>query len=471
MRATKRDGTDERRVVTAMITDPIVLGRISTRWDPQATDGLFSSKWANLIAGWCVKHYATYGAAPGTNIQGHFEAWAARGERSEDLIAPVERLLAYLSDNYDQLGADTNPTYTLDVADTLFNRVKVQRHIEVLQGELDGGDVAAAVAASEAWNKIKLSESSGVDIFSEPTCWERVFQQDAQALVTYPGPVGKFLGKTFSRNRFVSFFGPEKRGKSWWLLDVALRATFQRRRVAFIETGDMSEEQVLERIATRLMKRPLYPDTYHVPTAITLADGANFAETTVEERGCKGFVTYEEAWAVAQEWYRKVSGEVGSHFRLTCHPANTLNVQGLQGMLTSWEREGWVPDMIVIDYADLLAPPAGYGAQQSRDQINATWMALRGMSQRLGCCVVTATQANALSYGVDLLTRSHFTEDKRKLAHVSAMIGINGTDDEDTKCLQRLNFIVRRDRKYNQRRCCHIAGCMSVGKPLIFSHL
>ena len=57
----KKDGTKERRLITAMIVDPVVLGAVSQRWE---SPGFFRSRAANLIGGWCVRFYKKYGKAP-----------------------------------------------------------------------------------------------------------------------------------------------------------------------------------------------------------------------------------------------------------------------------------------------------------------------------------------------------------------------------------------------------------------------
>ena len=97
-------------------------------------------------------------------------------------------------------------------------------------------------------------------------------------------------------------------------------------------------------------------------------------------------------------------------------------------MIKSWERDGWLPDVIVIDYADLLA--AESSRTEGRDTINGTWKALRALSQELHGLVVTATQSDANSATTGLLTRANFSEDKRKFAHITGMNGLNQNNEE-----------------------------------------
>jgi hypothetical protein len=123
--------------------------------------------------------------------------------------------------------------------------------------------------------------------------------------------------------------------------------------------------------------------------------------------------------------------------------------------------------VIVIDYADILANPPGFN--ESRDATNATWKHLRRLSQERHCLVVTATQADAASYRAETIDASNFSEDKRKLSHVTGMVGINSTPEEKENSMQRLNWVVLRESEFNVTRCVHVASCIDIGNPAVKS--
>jgi len=118
---------------------------------------------------------------------------------------------------------------------------------------------------------------------------------------------------------------------------------------------------------------------------------------------------------------------------------------------------------------DLLMAPIGNGRMESRDLVNATWEGVRSLALALNVLVVSATQAPARAYGVDVLLMEHFSEDKRKNAHVTDMIGINRTDDEaQIECL-RFNRMLSRKEKVDNKRCVHVAGALSISSPCLMS--
>jgi replicative DNA helicase len=135
--------------------------------------------------------------------------------------------------------------------------------------------------------------------------------------------------------------------------------------------------------------------------------------------------------------------------------------------LDLWSLEGWAPDVVVIDYADLLAPLNN--KDDSRNQINANWIAMSSLRIKLDCCLVTATQSDANSFKTDILDRSNFADDRRKFDHVTAMVGINQKDTEKDDCIQRLNVLAVRDDAFVESRCVHVAGCMATNRPAMFS--
>lgn len=253
---------------------------------------------------------------------------------------------------------------------------------------------------------------------------------------------------------------------TFWLLDLAWRAMEQRRKVAFFEVGDMSEPQIMQRFLVRAAKRPLHPRVVKYPRAITREPGESMAEVVLEERPFEKGLDWQTAWNACQKIMKTKVKSKRSFLKLSCHPNSSVGVSNLESILAVWEREDWTPDVICIDYADLLLPPPNL---EGRDAINETWKRLRGLSQSLHCLVATATQANAAAYRTDTISMANFSEDKRKNAHVTAMIGLNATAEEKERGITRINLAALREGEYSEQRCVHVAGCLSLANPAICS--
>ena len=91
-----------------------------------------------------------------------------------------------------------------------------------------------------------------------------------------------------------------------------------------------------------------------------------------------------------------------------------------------WEyQDDFVLDLILVDYADLMTIKEVASGEPFWHRIDKVWQGLRGISQKQHALLVTATQADAKSYGQDRLGRPNFSEDKRKYVDVIAMWGLN----------------------------------------------
>lgn len=466
MKVQSKSGSQERRILIGMIVDRVALGQIAPKWE----NGLMRSKFSNLLATWCVDYFNKYGKAPGKHIEGIFASWAEK-RKDKETVNLIEKFLSGLSNEYKSLAKESNSKYVVDIAAKHFDVVRLEKTAELLQGYAAKGDIDKAFKKLNSLAKIELGTGAGIDLFQDPSAVKRAFENNSEPLIKLPGAYGKFLGHHFERDAFVGIMAPEKRGKSWYLMDLAMRGMEQRRRVAYFQAGDLSEHQIIKRIATRCAKRPLTEKTVLYPVSIEKIKGEPFAQVELEEREYKGSLSWKKAVEkMAFVMKTKVKSKE-SYFKLSVHANSTLNVQGINNILDQWERaHNWIPDIVVIDYADIMAPPSGY-FNESRDVINATWNQLRSLSQSRHCLVITATQAKASSYKAVTMTRSDFAEDKRKFAHVTSMLALNQTEEEKENGVIRVNVLALREGEYYESRCVHLAGCLAIANPVLRSAL
>lgn len=251
---------------------------------------------------------------------------------------------------------------------------------------------------------------------------------------------------------------------SFWLQDMAFRAALQRRKVAFFECGDSSQNQIMRRFMARIAKHPIRPDKVHYPVSLEVDDEG----TPQVEHTIKNF-TEKLNWKKAYKACKNLIETKGceANWRLSCHHNDTLKIEGLMGVLDVWEKDNWTPDVIIIDYVDIL--DMNYSGLEGRDRINKVWKQLRRLSQDRHCLVVTATQSDAAAYDVKTISKKHFSEDKRKHAHVTGMVGLNQTDKEKKLGVMRLNWIDLREGYYSESHCCYVATCMPLANIAVRS--
>jgi len=462
---TKKDGAIERQIITAMVVSDRVLARIASRWKK---DGLFASKWCNLVGTWCVKYHTKFGKAPRKSIVGIFEAWADKRD-DPDTVKMVEKFLGSISDEYASLRKGINADFTIDIAGNLFNEVALKKLTKQIEGDLAKGELIKAKERVSLFSGVSVGTSSGTTLADEAMV-EDVLDNKTEMLFRYPGAMGRFLGDTFARDTFVSFMGPEKVGKTWWLLDASWRAIMNKVRVAFFEVGDLSQRQIMRRFYTRAAKRPLKkPRQFRpvlVPTKLELLAEGQY-DVGHEVMKITSDMSPKEVIRRNQRVIEK-TGDVNI-LRVSTHPNDSISAEGIHSILKEWSsRDGQPPGLVVIDYADIIAPPPGFQGE-SRDAINKTWKHLRRVSQEDHCCVLTATQAKATAYAKEQLDMSDFSEDKRKFAHVTAMLGLNVSVKDKPFGVTRLNFLVLREDEFVSTKEVYAAGCLGIGNPCMFS--
>lgn len=452
-------GSVERSLLTGQICVDSVCGRIADRWE---AGGLYDSPHGNLVGGWCVDFFKRYGKAPGRSVEAYFHSWREAGA-DEDLAGVVERLLQSLSQQHEKLQNELNADHLLDVASDHFNRVRLLKQANLVINDVAAGDLKRALTRWESTKPLEMGSEGWVDPLTDRAGMVEALKRKSLPLIRYESGVGEFFGSTLERGGFVALLAAEKRGKSQLLMEFVWQAAMQGLRTAYFVVGDMSMTDIRLRLARRMARRPieagkvLYPVDLHVS-----GNKATVKHRVYDYRKEMTESQILKAMDMVDETYK------GDRCRVSVHAGGSISVTGIRSVLSRWERDGFVCDACVIDYADVLAPLSS--KDDKREQINQTWLAMRRLSQEAHCLTLTATQADADSYNTDLLRRSNFSEDKRKYAHVTAMFGQNMTDGEKKSGQSRLNWLVRREGEYNETEVCFCAGSLAIARPIVLSH-
>jgi hypothetical protein len=309
------------------------------------------------------------------------------------------------------------------------------------------------------------------------------------------------------------------------MIDMVFRALRQKCNVAFFQAGDLTEGQFLRRIAIHLSRRSddeRYCQPYwravgdcelnqhddcdrgdrscdhgvyepsereawtEDPAAFqNLRALAELAERCPDYEPCRSRACDKRrpvAWVVREEARQPLDGRDAAaavreffekyrrRFRLATYAADTLTVGEIVSCCDEWERQsGFVPDVVVVDYADLMAAP---DVREFRHRQDAIWKGLRGLSQKRHALVVTATQADADSYKSSLLKMGNFSEDKRKLGHVTAMWGLNQDPSgrEKDMGILRVNELVVREGASSVNNVVTVLQDLRAGRPVTESY-
>lgn len=96
------------------------------------------------------------------------------------------------------------------------------------------------------------------------------------------------------------------------------------------------------------------------------------------------------------------------------YPMMYASTQTIKSHISRLRLKGIEPDIVVVDYGDLLKPISKNG-EEPRHNLRAVWQELKALAQELEIPVVTATQTNRSGYDSDVITADQVSEDFSKI--------------------------------------------------------
>lgn len=509
------DGSFERTIIIGLITSTDYLQQIEGEWNPR----YMKTDVAKTISRWCWDFYEQKGKAPNRKIERLLMKHMKKLDA--DLADEIQHdLLPSLSQEYDDKDFDLKDA--LEETREYFRIRQLQLYNEDSEKLLAKGKIDEAQALFENTDIVTGVEDESLDLADieiAQKLWD-AFNEEYQNVIRFPGALGEFWNNQLVRGGLVSLLAPEKRGKTFWLLEFMMRAYRQKRKVAFFQAGDMTEAEQLLRTAVYLAKKSNqkeYCGVHYIPVrdcilnhngecrknkskeqnGVELGLPLNRSEYTFEYlkesmvkgwepcRNCKSWYSSEKKLGApylkkidvgnepleyyeAKELFTKFFSKT-ERVRLSTHVNGTLSIEKIRATLLTWKKQGFVPDVIIIDYADLLVTSKH---RDERHNINHIWKGLRALSQEFNALTIAPTQADADAYEKDLLTLKNFSEDKRKMAHVTAMYGLNQDKEGREKeiGIMRINKIVVRSGAFHNTHQVNVLQRLEIGRPYLGSY-
>lgn len=508
----------ERKIVIGLITNTEFLNKVEPIWDST----LLSSKASQRMASWCWNYYNKYKKAPGTDIDGIFFNKVNNGLDEETAQEIEEEILPGLSEEYEK--SDNSLSFLMDTTISYFNERKLeilQENIQVLLGK---GKIDDARKLAEEYQPIVTSEREDIDCSSPEMMKEidEAFEINENFVVEFPRQLGDFWNSQMIKGNLIGLLAPEKRGKTWVLIELAMTAIHQKKKVAFFQAGDMTKAQFIRRIGIYLTKRNTlekYCGVMYEPTRDCIHSQLGTCEKDCRQSmyGCfegldwkavtedntikeliqahKENPDYEPCWNCSEYWtnhwgvpwvkkidvgdspltkheakraWRKFFIKCQRELRVATYANGTLTVKEMSRILDLWKKEGFEPDMILADYAELFEDPT----QEYRHKQNNIWKGFRRISQERNALTIIPTQADADSYDQALLKLKNFSEDKRKYSHCTAFYGLNQDPGGREKGigLLRINELMVREGDYSVTNCVTILQNLKRGRPFLGSY-
>lgn len=461
MKREKIESLDEKDLITNLIVSEKYCQAIIPLLQPK----YLQLDYARTVAYWIKDYFKSYVTNPGRDIRRLYTDHQSE-LRDEALQENILDYISKLSKDYESI-ENINVPYSIKRAREYLTRRTLLSVSEQMQELLDRGDLAAAQDALNSlyWEREKElnTDDESITLMDDSYQIVEAFTKEEEVLLILPGALGKVAG-AFHREDFVAITAPMKRGKTWWLGYIGVSALFTGLKVAFF-TLEMNKAEMAIRI-------------WQMITGETKED-VNTRLPYFEEVVGDGITKYKIKYKRVNRSAVKVS-EVAKHqkaikrmarggnIRIIELPAYSHNVLDIEKMLERMERaeKPFIPDVIIVDYADILAPVSF--KQDYRHSLDETWKRLRGLAQKRKALVVTASQSGRETMSGGKVKAQNVAEDIRKVAHVTSMIGLNQTEDDDREGIMRVYQLAIRGGKKEYRHAVVLQN-LALGKPCIDS--
>ena len=115
--------------------------------------------------------------------------------------------------------------------------------------------------------------------------------------------------------------------------------------------------------------------------------------------------------------------DIQGNLMIKYYPTRTASVQTISSHLKQLELIEFKPDVIVVDYADILKPISNY--REKRLNLGETYEHLRGMAGEFDVPVWTASQANRSSLEEEVIGADKVSEDYSKVMTADFVMSIS----------------------------------------------
>lgn len=244
-----------------------------------------------------------------------------------------------------------------------------------------------------------------------------------------------------ARGEALLFLAPTGRGKTWFLCHVGKHALMLRKKVLHV-TLEIDAEPVAQRYYQMLFSMTKRPEDVKV-TRLKLDK---------EKRTVKDFsrATLRNAIAFTDKDIRKhLSAEVGRFEKrlgnviIKRFPQRSLTMPGLSAYLDSLEAEGWVPDIIILDYIGITATDV----KNPRSTLGRAFEDFRSIMQARNIAGVTAHQVSRAGMEAKKVKVSHTAEDISLIFTSDISLTYSSTPAEEELGLARIGV----DKARNER--------------------
>lgn len=287
-------------------------------------------------------------------------------------------------------------------------RQKVVSAVHTSVDLLDRGEYDAIKATMDDALKAGMERNIGHDYKAD--CEDRLSGVARNTIPTGFGPIDtRILDGGLAGGEIGVIMAPTGAGKSWLLSAIGVHNLKAGRNVAHL-TLELSELQTGFRYDSVLCGYP--------PNEI------------------------QDHKAEVREALKQVSGEL----QIQAWPTGGASTQTVRSWIDRMETLKWKPDIILLDYADLMRALSSqnFGADGKYEQMGAIYEDLRGLSGETDIPVWTVSQTQRSAVDQKVIKANKVADSWKKLMTADAVFSLSRTDDDKISGTGRIHAIKSR---------------------------
>jgi replicative DNA helicase len=384
------------------------------------TDGLikpqyFTSEVFAALAGLAAQHFKTYRSIPSraglqVMLKDAFDTKRIRPELKAEVISVIKA--AYGEDLIDV-------DFAVDHVTKFARKQELSNAILKCAELIDKGDYDPVEPIMAKANMVGQNEDhDAVDFWDEAD--NRLKQRQAiiagtirpTGVTTGFEPIDKVLyHEGWGRKELTVLMGPAKSGKSMTLVTFAMKAALAGKNVLFVSL-EVAKTIIADRLEANLSGVPLNDLATQMKKARD--------ETVLAASRGAGILKVHD------------------------FPSGTFTGNQLRRMLHRYRSLGINFDMVVVDYADLMAP--NHHSDEARENSRTIYIDLRAIAYEFDCAVLSATQTNRAGFKAAVGDMEHVADDINKVRTVDLLISLNRDEEEKAKGHARLYLAASRNQ-------------------------
>lgn len=450
MKREKLNAFQERDILASIIISDKCCREIVPVLNPR----LFEIEYARIIGSWVCDYFKQYNKAPKEDI---LKLYRSHSEEITD-DALMDNILSVI----DRIDKDLkkverfNDEYAIQEALKYFKARSMKLFAEDIESHLVSGDIDKAERLITNYRKVERDSGESVSILKDSELIVNAYTKEENKLFRFAGAYGRLVGD-ICREDFVAYLASMKAGKTFMLIDAGVEAMKAGLKVVFFSL-EMSRDNMIKRFWLSLSGQVAEDVEINYPYFEQEDDKWVIRHKTIMKHK-SSVLNIEKKQQALRRLFR------GGDLKIFAEPAYSMTVEKLEMKLDDLEHEGYKADVIIVDYADIMAPSDGRA--DYRNQIDGIWKRLRALAQKKKAVVFTASQTNRGAINREAEAED-IAEDIRKLAHVTSMVSISRTKVCKKNSIAIFSQLAVREGEPELRKVV-ATQCLSLGRPVIDS--